>query len=524
MRSPVVGRSTFTDTTDSSVERAAYLGIVTGVGNDRFDPNSPITREQAAVMLSRLAGALGRNLAASNSTFADNAQASSWAVNAVGEVSAVGLMGGTGNNMFSPRADYTKEQSIVTIVRLHDLADAVEVNVNEPGGTESSSSVTAPSSEVTDAIHAIEQRPSPMDTARIPDHVSVIFPTLPNHPFVQVERVGNWRLFDPHGTWINPVWSEDGILMSWDILPEATRSSTVSASAQAVVVTERSSTVGASVQAVVVPERLRELIDDASITFVRIEHDGVLLFFDSRISIRMELVERALDLESNLARVHWTTEDGSNVFSWRNFPKDHEVIIALEGRAITWHVDENWPMNAINDSSQLPIVNRLPSANVARQWIDAWPGVTEFERYVIQFVNEYRVEHGLRSLEICPVLSALAWYRTSYLSQNGFLFANVQPGEVHTWGSHRSTDVSRLASSLTNGERSGGRGINFQSRIVLFSAHQQARAVVDWWIGSPVHRANMLNAQITLVGIGTDLSIDGNHTHTYTFFGVLDNN
>ena len=41
----------FTDTSDSNVIKCAELGIVSGVGNGKFEPNSPITREQAGKML-----------------------------------------------------------------------------------------------------------------------------------------------------------------------------------------------------------------------------------------------------------------------------------------------------------------------------------------------------------------------------------------------------------------------------------------------------------------------------------------
>ena len=117
----VTGRVTFTDTTDTNVEKAAYIGIVGGVGNNRFDPNSPLTREQAAVMLARLANVIGQPLSASTPTFADNNQMSSWARDGVGQVQAVGIMSGVGNNLFAPQNPYTIEQSIVTIMRLYDI-------------------------------------------------------------------------------------------------------------------------------------------------------------------------------------------------------------------------------------------------------------------------------------------------------------------------------------------------------------------------------------------------------------------
>jgi len=115
------GRTTFNDTVDLNVQRAGYLGIVNGVGNGNFNPNGQLTREQAAVMLARLANVIGQPLPQSAPTFADNAQISSWAFDAVGQAQAVGIMGGVGDNRFAPSGDYTREQSIVTILRLFEL-------------------------------------------------------------------------------------------------------------------------------------------------------------------------------------------------------------------------------------------------------------------------------------------------------------------------------------------------------------------------------------------------------------------
>jgi len=119
----ITGRERFDDTSDVNVEKAAYLGIVTGVGNNRFNPDGQLTREMAAVMLARLANVIGQPLPASAPTFADNAQLSSWARDGVGRVQAVGIMGGVGNNIFAPRNPYTIEQSIVSMMRLYDLLD-----------------------------------------------------------------------------------------------------------------------------------------------------------------------------------------------------------------------------------------------------------------------------------------------------------------------------------------------------------------------------------------------------------------
>lgn len=108
----------FTDTQDASVEKMATLGVVSGVGNGAFAPNQSLTREQAAVILGNLAKALGNPFPSASPSFSDNASIASWAVNQVGQVQAAGIMGGVGNNQFSPQGAYTREQSIVTIMRM----------------------------------------------------------------------------------------------------------------------------------------------------------------------------------------------------------------------------------------------------------------------------------------------------------------------------------------------------------------------------------------------------------------------
>ena len=111
-------RSTFTDTADPGVEKMASLGVVAGVGNGRFDPDSPLTREQAATMLAALAIAMDKPIEEQEPAFADSADISGWAKSFVGKMQASGVMGGTGNNRFSPKGNYTREQSICTMLSM----------------------------------------------------------------------------------------------------------------------------------------------------------------------------------------------------------------------------------------------------------------------------------------------------------------------------------------------------------------------------------------------------------------------
>lgn len=125
----IIGRMEFNDTDDINVQKMGYLGVVTGVGGSNFAPDNNLTREQAAVMLSRLADAMGQPLSPWASEFqvfyAERDTISSWALESVLEMYKAGIMTGVGNMRSAPRFDphgaYTREQSIITILRLFDL-------------------------------------------------------------------------------------------------------------------------------------------------------------------------------------------------------------------------------------------------------------------------------------------------------------------------------------------------------------------------------------------------------------------
>ena len=121
----------FTDTADANAIKAYRINVTFGTGDGTtFSPNALLTREQAATMLSRLADAIGTSLPNQPATFADKSDISSWAIDAIGRMQASGIMSGVGNNLFSPGGPYTREQSIVTIMRLYYIVTA---NPPSPG-------------------------------------------------------------------------------------------------------------------------------------------------------------------------------------------------------------------------------------------------------------------------------------------------------------------------------------------------------------------------------------------------------
>ena len=93
-----------------------YMEVNSGWGYWNEDREEAWKRSRE--MLSRLAEAAGRPLPEQMATFTDMSGVSSYAVGPVGKMQATGIMSGVGDNTFAPQNPYTREQSIITILRL----------------------------------------------------------------------------------------------------------------------------------------------------------------------------------------------------------------------------------------------------------------------------------------------------------------------------------------------------------------------------------------------------------------------
>ena len=123
----------FPDCDDPLVLRAAALGIINGYSDGTFGPNRAVRRDEAAVMLMRLAKCsdLKPNLP-SGVRFSD--VPGGWAEEGTSFTSAcldpetgATLMGGTSGDQFSPAGSYTREQAIVTFSRLLNVCTLQDV-------------------------------------------------------------------------------------------------------------------------------------------------------------------------------------------------------------------------------------------------------------------------------------------------------------------------------------------------------------------------------------------------------------
>ena len=100
------------------VNWAAQTGIVTGVTATTFAPDTNINREQMAVIMANYAKKLGYDLPLTLKavTFADNANISSWAKDAVRAMQQAGILAGKNGNKFDPKGTATRAE-VATVLR-----------------------------------------------------------------------------------------------------------------------------------------------------------------------------------------------------------------------------------------------------------------------------------------------------------------------------------------------------------------------------------------------------------------------
>ena len=99
---------------EKAVAWSSENGIMSGYGNGLFGSDDPVTREQLATILWRYAGSPD---AGEVESFADAADISGYALNAVDWARANGIISGVGNNSFNPKGDASRAQVAVILYR-----------------------------------------------------------------------------------------------------------------------------------------------------------------------------------------------------------------------------------------------------------------------------------------------------------------------------------------------------------------------------------------------------------------------
>lgn len=119
----------------SQISKGVAAGYISGDTNNRFRPNDPVTRQEAAVMIANVCG-LGINPAMAN-TYTDAAQMPSWSKGSIGAVSNARLMTGYGTGQFRPTAALSRAEAV-------SLLDRV---ISYSGNTNGNSSYVPPTTQ-----------------------------------------------------------------------------------------------------------------------------------------------------------------------------------------------------------------------------------------------------------------------------------------------------------------------------------------------------------------------------------------
>lgn len=125
-RQKQIDKTTFSDTINQTILAAYELGIIRGKGNKIFDPTGKITREEAAIMLSRLGRLVGIRENSTSMSFPDSKEFqngteglnSATYVSSCKDNNATRVMQGHANGNFDPLGYYTREQAYLTMIRL----------------------------------------------------------------------------------------------------------------------------------------------------------------------------------------------------------------------------------------------------------------------------------------------------------------------------------------------------------------------------------------------------------------------
>ncbi len=123
------GEADFTDVPDGAwyadaVAWANEEGIVTGYSGRRFAPDEAVTREQLAAMLYRYAKTAGMNVTATDSLngFTDSGKVSAYAADAMRWAVGCGLVNGKGGNTLDPSGTATRAEVATMMERMVKLA------------------------------------------------------------------------------------------------------------------------------------------------------------------------------------------------------------------------------------------------------------------------------------------------------------------------------------------------------------------------------------------------------------------
>lgn len=114
-----IDRNVFSDISLMETAACNALGIINGTGNGLFSPDAYLTRAQFAAMMNRTARLFG--VSTDNYTHSFTDVKGHWVDSELGWPSTVGIINGVGDGQFSPETTLTMEQALAMAVRAYNV-------------------------------------------------------------------------------------------------------------------------------------------------------------------------------------------------------------------------------------------------------------------------------------------------------------------------------------------------------------------------------------------------------------------
>jgi uncharacterized protein YkwD len=127
---------------------------------------------------------------------------------------------------------------------------------------------------------------------------------------------------------------------------------------------------------------------------------------------------------------------------------------------------------------------------------------------VVARVNAHRSARGLAPLAVSPTLTAAAEWKARHMAQYGYMAHDDPAPPVQRSPFERMHACGYPERTLAGENIAAGYG--------------SAASVMEGWLGSPGHRANIERPEFQAIGVGVARAADGGHYWTQDFGSVVD--
>ena len=185
------------------VLNCVQAGVMKGLGNGYFGINDPVTREQAAVILSN---AYQVGSSAGRTSFADDSSISYWAVGNVKAMTDRGYISGNNGNVFNPQGNLTRGQVCLLLCKCKGVSqESLNVVIESVAKRQQESKQLLGSFQIT----AYEWDGTKCANGRYPtEGYTVACNSLPLGTRVYIEGIGERVVEDRGATWHSDSWMD----------------------------------------------------------------------------------------------------------------------------------------------------------------------------------------------------------------------------------------------------------------------------------------------------------------------------